>query len=129
MPFVWLPEAAILAMHGELLAEHGGLDGSVNANKLASTMARLMQLQRYKSPTLHEVAASYGYGFGRNHCFSDGNKRIALVAIDVFLQLNGEELSAPEADAVLTIEDLAAGDIGEEDLSTWIDGYTTKLIE
>ena len=64
MSFVWLPEAAILVMHGELLAEHGGLDGSVNANKLASTMARLMQLQRYKSPTLHEVAASYGFGFG-----------------------------------------------------------------
>jgi len=129
MAFVWLPEAAIIAMHDELLAEHGGLDGAVDANRLASTMARPMQLESYGSPSLHEVAASYGFGFARNHCFSDGNKRIALVAMDVFLQLNGEELSAPEADAVLTIEDLATGDIGEEDLVAWIGEYAIKLIE
>jgi death on curing protein len=43
----------------------------------------------------------------RNHCFPDGNKRIALAIIDVFMQLNGFELIAREEDAVLTIRSLA----------------------
>jgi len=119
----WLPEAAIRVIHGELLAEHGGLAGSIDEDMLGATLARPQQLEHYSNsePSLYQLAASYGYGFARNHCFKDGNKRVALVAIDVFLELNGMELSAAEEDAVLTIETLAAGDMSEEELVTWIE--------
>ena len=55
-----------------------------------------------------EVAA-YGYALARGHCFTDGNKRVALVVIDVFLRMNGSELTASEPDAVVTLQALAAG--------------------
>ncbi len=120
---VWIPETAIRAMHAELLQEHGGLDGPVDENALGATLARPQQLEHYSNPaaTLPQLAAAYGFGFAKNHCFSDGNKRIALVAVDVFLQLNGYELVASEVDATITFQALAAGELGESQLGEWVD--------
>jgi death on curing protein len=119
---VWIPEAAVRAMHAELLQEHGGLDGPVDENALGATPARPQQLDHYSNPAvaIPQLAAAYGFGFANNHCFSDGNKRIALVAVDVFLQMNGYELIATEADAVVTIQALAAGEFDENQLAEWI---------
>jgi death-on-curing protein len=119
----WIPKPVILAMHDELLREHGGLDGTINEGALESTLARPQNLVAYKNPappTIFDLAASYGFGFARNHCFADGNKRVALVSIDVFLQLNGFELVVEEMEAVELIKLLAAGEINEEQLSKWI---------
>lgn len=122
MPIIWLDKRDILFIHQELIAEHGGLNGPPDEGALESTLARPRHLQGYQSGcSIHELAASYGYGFARNHCFPDGNKRVALVAIDVFLGINGCEFSAAEADAVVTIHALAAGDISEADLAAWIE--------
>ena len=118
----WIPKSAIIAIHGELLAEHGGLSGPVNQNSLSSTLTRPQQLNNYGNPppNTFQLAASYGFGFAKNHCFKDGNKRVSLVAIDVFLVLNGYELNAEETNAVFTIESLAAGKLSEDELSLWI---------
>ena len=124
MSFVWLESRDILYFHRELIAEHGGLPGPADTDKLESTLARPRNLAAYRDDaTIHDLAASYGYGFARNHCFPDGNKRIALVAMDVFLMVNGYELTAEEADAVVTIRALAAGEISEADLSAWIHAH------
>lgn len=64
--------------------------------------------------------AAYGFGLARNHPFVDRNKRIALLAIELFLALNGFELTVSDADAVLTILVLAAGDLDEAALARWI---------
>ena len=125
----WIPKSAIIAIHGELLAEHGGLSGPANEDSLSSTLARPQQLNNYASPPpdIFQLAASYGFGFAKNHCFKEGNKRVSLVAIDVFLALNGYELSAEETNAVFTIESLAAGNISEVELSLWIKENTQPL--
>lgn len=126
---VWIPKAVITAIHAELLREHGGLNGAVNEGTLESTMARPQNLVAYKKPnkpTIFELAASYGFGFARNHCFSDGNKHIALVAIDVFLQINGYELIAEEVAAVDMIKSLSSGDVKEEQLNVWIQAHAKK---
>lgn len=125
----WIPKSAIIAIHGELLAEHGGLFAPVNEDSLGSTLARPQQLDNYGNPPpdIFQLAASYGFGFVKNHCFKDGNKRVSLVAIDVFLALNGYELNAEETNAVFTIESLAAGNISEDELSLWIKENTQPL--
>ena len=127
----WIPEAAIRAVHAELLLEHGGLEGSVDENALGATLARPRQFDNYSNPaaTLPQLAAAYGFGFARNHCFTDGNKRIALVAIDIFLQMNGQDLIAEEADAAVTLRALAAGDIDEAALAQWIEDNMQPLID
>lgn len=109
-------------MHAELLAEHGGLPGPAREGSLESALARPRQLcaRVRPRPPLARLAAAYAYGIARGHCFPDGNKRLALATLDVFLQLNGSELEAGEPDAVAVIRALAAGELSEKALATWI---------
>ena len=126
----WIPKAAILAIHNELTKEHGGLAGAIDEGALESTLARPQNLEAYKNPpnpSIFALAASYGFGFAMNHCFSDGNKRVALVSIDIFLQMNGFELIADELEAVDTIRMLASGDMSEEQLGDWIQANAAKF--
>jgi prophage maintenance system killer protein len=55
-------------------------------------------------PSLARLAAAYGYGLARGYCFTHGTKRLALTVIDVFLQMNGAELTASEPDAVMALQ-------------------------
>lgn len=102
--------------------EDGGLNGSVNDGPLQSTLARPQNLMAY-DPTvsIYELAATYGFGFARNHCFADGNKRVALNAIDIFLMCNGVEFEPNEAEAVVMIRAVASGVVDEKVLAAWIE--------
>ncbi len=116
----WLDTALIHAVHEEQLAEHGGGTGVRDANLLASALARPEQLAHYGTPDAADLAASYGFGISRNHPFIDGNKRTAFVAVELFLALNGFELMAPDADCVINMLELAAGNLPEADFAVWI---------
>lgn len=118
--WVWLESALIHAVHEEQLAEHGGGVGVRNIHLLESAMARPLQLENYGSPDAADLAASYGYGISRNHPFIDGNKRTGFIAMELFLVLNGYELTAADTDCVLTILSVAAGDIDEAAFAGWI---------
>ena len=119
-PWVWIASNVLYAVHDEQLAEHGGLVGLRDANALESAIARAQQLAHYGAPDVAELAAAYGFGIARNHPFSDGNKRTAFVAVELFLALNGHELTADDADCILTILRLAAGDTEEAAFAQWI---------
>ena len=125
----WLSPELVKAIHLSVLNEHGGLAGRVNESALASSLARPQQLMNYNDvkPTIYELAASYGFGLARNHCFSDGNKRVALMAMYVFLDIHSVELGAAEPEAVLIIQDLAAGRISEAELAAWVKLRSVKL--
>jgi death on curing protein len=69
--------------------------------------------------SLFDLAAPYSYGLAMNHPFVDGNKRTALLAGLVFLTLNGVAFNALEAEAVVTFQALAAGNVPEGELSSW----------
>lgn len=118
--WVWLDPAVIDAVHEEQIAEHGGMSGVRDANGLASALAKPQQLAAYGRPDVADLAAAYGYGLARNHPFIDGNKRTAFVAVELFLALNGHELLASDADCVLTMLGVAAGEIDEATFADWI---------
>lgn len=111
--WVWIASEVLHAVHDEQLAEHGGLAGLRDANALESAIARAEQLAHYGDPDVAALAAAYGFGIARNHPFSDGNKRTAFVAVELFLALNDYELVATDADCVITMLGLAAGDTEE----------------
>jgi death-on-curing protein len=114
----------VLAVHDEQLAEHGGAPGLRDEGLLDSALARPQHLLSYGDPDTAELAAAYAWGIARNHPLIDGNKRTALVAAELFLALNGHELQAEDADCVVTMLQLAAGDLSEGDLAAWIRRYT-----
>ncbi len=122
--WVWIETNLIHAVHDEQLVEHGGAAGVRDDHLLQSALARPQQLANYSSPDAADLAASYGYGISRNHPFIDGNKRTGFVAMELFLALNGFDLVAEDADCVLTMLGLAAGDISEADFAQWIKNHS-----
>jgi death on curing protein len=116
----WIDTAVITAVHEAQLAEHGGIVGTRDAGLLESALARPQQLAHYGKPDAAALAAAYGYGISRNHPYLDGNKRTAFVAIELFLALNGFELVANDADCVMTMLKVAAGEISEDAFAEWI---------
>jgi death on curing protein len=125
--WVWIDPAVIRAVHDEQLAEHGGAGGTRDSTLLESALARPLQLAAYGEPDAAALAASYGYGLARNHPFVDGNKRTAFVAVELFLALNGFELTADDVSCVLTMLDVAAGEITEEAFAAWVRGHIAPL--
>ena len=119
---VWVPIRAVIAIQGELIAEHGGLTGPPRQGDLEAALGHPVNLHTYSDspPTIQQLAAAYGFALARGHSFPDGNKRVALAVVDVFLRLNGLELTADEMDAVDTFQSLAAGDLTEEQFASWI---------
>ena len=120
MSIIWIQRAVVLAAHDEQLAEHGGPSGIRDENMLESALARPRNLMVYGAPDIAELAAAYAFGIARNHPFVDGNKRTAFIAMVLFLASNKKSLTAQHADCVLTMLKLAAGEMTEADLATWI---------
>ncbi len=118
-PWVWIEHALIHAIHDEQLLEHGGGAGVRDTHLLESALARPEQLAHYGAPDVADLAASYGYGISRNHPFIDGNKRTAFVAVELFLALNGFDLLATDAECVVNMLNVAAGDIDEAAFGAW----------
>jgi death-on-curing protein len=77
-------------------------------------------------PDAADVAAAYAFGLARNHAFLDGNKRTAFVVMELFLNLNGWTLDADDANCIATMEAVAAGDLPEKDLATWLRSHITR---
>jgi death on curing protein len=124
--WLWLKQAVVIAVHESQLAEHGGGAGVREQNSLESAMSRPENLAAYGKPDAADLAAAYGFGISRNHAFIDGNKRTGFVASEMFLILNGYELTADDASTALTMLAVAAGDITEAEFATWIRSHVVK---
>ena len=88
---IHLDVEAVLAIHAEVMAAHGGGAGIRDRSLLESAVAApraSLAGEPLISDTI-EIGAAYLFYLCRNHPFLDGNKRTALAACLVFLQVNG----------------------------------------
>ena len=117
---IWVPRLAVEAMHFDQLREHGGLPGLRDENALEAALARPQQKFAYAERIdLAGLAAAYSFGLARSHAFRDGNKRIAFLTAAVFLELNGQEVTASETDVVTAMVSLAEGSLTEPRMAKW----------
>lgn len=117
---VWLTADLAIAIHEEQLRIFGGPPGLRDRGMLESALGRPVNKWSYGESDLAALAASYAFGIARNHPFVDGNKRASLLCLVTFLGLNGIDFAADEAEAVVIIRGLAAGEVDEDGLARWI---------
>lgn len=117
---VWVPVELAIAIHDTQLVLFGGPPGIRDRSALESALGRPRNKWAYEGADLATLAAAYSFGVARNHPFVDGNKRAALLVMVTFLGLNGIDFVADNAEAVVIIRDVAAGEISEEGLTRWI---------
>jgi len=116
----WIAYETVLIFHEAQITEHGGAVGLRDENGLRSALARPENLLADGEPDLFDLAAAHARGIAQNHPFVDGNKRTAFVVSVAFLDLNGQELSASEAEAAIVFLRLAAGEFSEAELAEWL---------
>ncbi|MGA2174503.1 MAG: type II toxin-antitoxin system death-on-curing family toxin [Verrucomicrobiota bacterium] len=110
--------SAVIAIHAEVLAAHGGSAGlrdhALLESAVAAPQATMMGAPLFSDPV--EIAAAYLFYLCCNHPFLDGNKRTALATCLVFLSENGllpEEKLDADAWQRLTL-DVASGALDRE---------------
>ena len=118
----WINLRAIKVFHDRQINEHGGLPGLRDEGLLLSASSRPENAYHYSDPKpdVAELAAAYGFGLAKNHPFNDANKRTALIAMRLFLKLNGYDLEVSSEDKYKMIIRVAASDISENELAQWI---------
>jgi death-on-curing protein len=119
---IWLDVEAVLVLHDEQLAEHGGSAGVRDLGLLDSGLARPRNAWGCGQEDLIFLAALFAAGIMGNHPFSDGNKRAGFLAAYSFLFVNGLEIVADEGEVVVHCLALAASEIGEEEFAAWLRG-------
>ncbi len=117
----WLRKEMVIGLHAMAVAEFGGSPGLRDEGLLESALDRPRNLFAYgDDPSVFDLAAAYCAGIVKNHPFIDGNKRAGDLAIRAFLRLNGQLYEPEEAEEVVMIVALAAGEIDEDALAVWI---------
>ena len=126
---IWINLRVIKAFQDRQINEYGGLPGFRDERLRLSALSRSEKAFHYSDPKpdVAELAAAYGFGLSKNHLFNDANKRTALIAIRLFLKLNGYDLAVSPEDKYTTIIRVAASDISEDELAQWIRKNLEKI--
>jgi len=127
---IFLSKKLILLFHEQLIQIYGGSYGVRDEKLLDSALGQPKATfeGKYLHDNLMKMAATYGYHICNNHPFIDGNKRIALVAMDVFLQRNGYEIIANEKETYKMMMELANGELSKDELVLWLEKNTSSLL-
>jgi len=110
----------VLEIHEDQINRYGGKIGIRDQNLLLSAIAQPASMFNglYLHKSLYEKAAAYLFHICQNHPFVDGNKRVALVSMLIFLDLNGESIDYDEdllEDLTLSV---ANGKVKKEKISS-----------
>jgi death on curing protein len=117
----FLDRNIILAIHEEVLAAHGGKVGVISEPALVAALAQPREAARVEPKSdAARIAAACAQGVIRSHPFVNGKKRVAFVAMELFLLENGYELRARDEDCFIVMSQFANREIDEEGLAAWL---------
>jgi death-on-curing protein len=117
----------LLLIHQALIEAFGGMPGVTEAGfarldaAAATPQHGAFGMDLY--PDLPAKAGALAHAIVRGHPFSDGNKRVAVAALDLMLTMNGAALRA-DNDAVYAMAMAAAAGLGREEVIAWVRLHT-----
>ena len=112
----------VKALHSKLISRSGGIDGIRDAHMLDQSINSPFHTFDGQNlyPSIHAMAAHLAFSLINNHPFLDGNKRIGILAMMVFLKVNRLPLTCTDNELETLGWGLADGSIAEADLLGWI---------
>ena len=117
-----LSKEKVMLLHTLITAETGGdpnvRDIGLLESALESAYATFDCVELY--PSLQEKAARLGYALISNHAFVDGNKRIGVFVMLVFLEINGIKLRPSNEEVARIGLSVASGEMKYASLLSWI---------
>ena len=126
----YLTVGEVLDLYSRVMKQSGGGVGIRDLGALESAVAqpRMTFNGEELYPSIMEKASALGFSLIQNHPFIDGNKRAGHAAMEIFLMLNGYEISASVEEQVDIILGVASGNISRELFLEWLSAHTIELI-
>lgn len=117
-----ISKAQVIKIHSMLIDQTGGTDGIRDEGLLESALNAPFQTfdGEYIYKTIKSKAAKLGYFLIKNHPFIDGNKRIGILVMMTFLEINGIEIDCTDEELIILGLGLADGTINDIELLNWI---------
>lgn len=115
----------VISLHSSLIEATGGTDGVRDIGLLESALEAPFQTFGGKElyPALIQKAARLGHSLVSNHPFVDGNKRIGIHTMLVFLAANGVEIECTQKELIDVGLSLADGTMNAEKLLIWLSSH------
>lgn len=125
----YLTVAEVLLLHARLIQCTGGSGGVRDVGLLESALARPQAVFGGEDlyPDLWSKAAALMQSLVQNHPFVDGNKRTALAATGIFLELNDHVLAASNDEALDFARQVTGGEMTLQEMATWLKAYSRSL--
>ncbi|MEX0803685.1 MAG: type II toxin-antitoxin system death-on-curing family toxin [Candidatus Binatia bacterium] len=116
---IFLTLAEVIETHADQIHRYGGRTGLRDLALLESALAQ--PEASFAGEWLHgdyyAMAAAYSYHLCQNHPFIDGNKRTALAAALVFLELNGVTILDPRGRLENAMIRIASGQMSKAEFT------------
>lgn len=112
----------VVLLHEMLINSIGGLHGVRDAGLLDSAVNGIYQTFGGQElyPSIEEKAARLGYSLISNHVFVDGNKRVGVLAMLTFLEINNVKIQYTDQEIINIGFGVATGNLKSSDLHNWI---------
>nr|AGC72445.1 death on curing protein, Doc toxin [uncultured bacterium A1Q1_fos_493] len=125
----YLTAAQVLFIHDRLIAETGGSAGVRDLGLLAAAVARPQATFDGADlyPDLFTKAAAFMASLVNNHPFVDGNKRVGITAVGLFLRRNGYRLTATNAALEAFTMQVAQGKLTVDEMVDWFRTHSVAL--
>ena len=122
----YLTVAEALLLHARLIQRTGGSGGVRDVGLLESALSRPQATFGGQElyPDLWGKAAALMQSLIQNHPFVDGNKRTALAATGIFLELNGHTLTAGNEEALEFTRQVTRGRITLQEMAGWLEAHS-----
>ena len=124
----YLTMGEVLEIYKGVIKQSGGGVGIRDLGALESAVAqpRMTFNGEELYPTIVEKASALGFSLIQNHPFIDGNKRTGHAAMEMFLMLNGYEISAVVNEQVEIVLGVASGNIDRSTFTGWLRDHIVK---
>jgi death-on-curing protein len=127
--WIFLSVERVKALHTQQIELFGGSHGLRDAGLLKSAVFRAVNKVEYDdNATAASIGASLAWGLVKNHAFIDGNKRIGIVALVTFLDLNGHTLTCSSEEETTMVRRMAASEINEDDWTAWVERNVAPIV-
>lgn len=125
----FLDKTTLWYFHNDQIKRYGGALGIRDEGQLESALAQPEATfdGEYIDEDVFHMAAAFGFHLSRKHPFIDGNKRISLIAMYLFLFRNGYKIIATEKVLYALIMDLACGKVSKDELTEFLRKFTQPV--
>lgn len=119
----------LVIIHDDQIERYGGFHGIRDLGLLESALLRPQTTFGGQDLyiTIFDKAASLFHSLLMNHAFVDGNKRTAIAAAIIFLDLNGYTLTVSQDKLIQAVLNLENKKITIKQITSWLKKHSKRI--